>query len=112
MTPTFSDIASLLDTLINKDPHIDDGSPHAAFWRGTSEADFINIKTDDWGYDGNLVAPGDPNSSPLYLALAGNRPFDGSEFQQMPDKTRAHMARLATPEELNIVRTWILNLKR
>lgn len=108
--PTFADIATLLDTLVNNDPHLDDGSPHGAFWHGVTEAEFVATPTDDWGLGGPVIVPGNPDTSPLVQALAGEAPFDGSAFQRMPDKTHAHNARYATDAELQMIRTYILNL--
>jgi hypothetical protein len=113
--PTFSNIIGLLDSLVPlKDPNIDD-APHQAFWRAPpgqpplTRDQFVSIRTDDWGVEGPLVAPGNPNNSNLYLALSGMTPFDGSQVNQMPDTDRDSNARHATADELNTVATWIKN---
>jgi hypothetical protein len=109
--PTFTDVVNLLERLVNNDPHLDDGSPHQGFWRNVSEAQFLEIRTDAWGLEGRLIVPGNPGASALYQSIAGARPFDGSDFQQMPDTARARVARIATPEEILLIRTYIQNLR-
>lgn len=103
---TFNDIVSLLNTLYNNDPDIDN-APHGAFWQNTTRNAFVAIKTDSWGVSGNLVTPGDPKSSNMYLALAGAPPFDGSALPQMPDTGADPNGRHATPAELTMVANWI-----
>ena len=108
MNPTFSDIVTLLNTLYNNDPNIGN-APHAAFWQNTTRDAFVQIQTDIWGVEGPLVALGSPNTSNLYLALAGHTPFDGSELPQMPDTGADPNGRHATLSELQMVSTWITN---
>lgn len=108
--PTFSDVVKLLETLVNADPNIA-AAPHMAFWRNVSQVQFLAIQTDNWGLGGPLVVPGNADSSPLYQALSGASPFDGSGFlQQMPDTSRWPQARYATPQELVMVKSWIQGL--
>jgi hypothetical protein len=110
VNPTFSDIVNLLNVLYNNDPDIGD-APHGAFWQNTTRDAFVAIKTDNWGVNGQLVTPGNPHASNMYLALAGLAPFDGSTLPQMPDTTANGdpNARHATPAELQLVSTWITN---
>ena len=109
MNPTFTDIVNLLNTLYNNDPNIGN-APHGAFWQPPTTRDtFVQIQTDDWGVPGPLVALGKPQSSNLYQALAGQKPFDGSNLPQMPDTGADPNARHATPAELLMVSTWITN---
>jgi hypothetical protein len=105
--PVFSDIVALLQTLTGNDPNLGTGSPHGAFWNQSYDA-FIAQKTDAWGVPGNLVVKGDPNSSNLYLALAGKSPF-GNFPPQMPDVSLDANGRIAMPTELQTVATWITN---
>jgi hypothetical protein len=107
--PVFSDIVQLLDMLVPKaDPNIDN-APHGAFWRNTTRDVFVGIKTDNWGVNGSLITLGQPLQSNLYLALAGQAPFDGSQLPQMPDIDADPNARHATGSELTMVATWISN---
>lgn len=108
MSPTFSDIVTLLNTLYNNDPNIDN-APHGTFWQNTTRDAFVAIQTDNWGVTGPLVALGDPQTSNLYLALAGLTPFDGSDLPQMPDTSADPNGRHATSDELRMVSTWITN---
>jgi hypothetical protein len=104
--PTFSDIVSLLNTLYNNDPNIND-APHGAFWQSTTRDAFVALNTDDWGVAGALVTLKDPSKSNLYLSLAGLPPFNGAQPPQMPDTTRYRQARHATTLELEMVAAWI-----
>jgi len=104
MATVFADIVTLLDTLANGNGV---AAPHGAFWDGIARADFIAIQTDQWGAPGPLVTPGSPNSSNLYLALAGTAPFGGSGIPRMPDVNQAATSRYATDAELKIVSDWI-----
>jgi hypothetical protein len=108
VNPTFTDIVTLLNALYNNDPDIGD-APHGAFWQNTNRNAFVAIQTDNWGVSGALVTVGNPQTSNLYLALAGLRPFDGSTLPQMPDTTANGdpNARHATPAELQLVSKWI-----
>jgi hypothetical protein len=108
VNPTFTDIVTLLNTLYNNDPNIDN-APHAAFWQNTTRDAFVAIQTDDWGVNGPLVALGKPNASNLFLALSGLAPFDGSGLPQMPDTGADPKGRHATTAELQMVSTWITN---
>jgi hypothetical protein len=108
VNPTFSDIVTLLNTLYNNDPNINN-APHAAFWQNTTRDAFVQIQTDNWGVNGPLVTLGNPQTSNLYLALAGLAPFDGSELPQMPDTGADPGGRHATNAELQMVSTWITN---
>jgi hypothetical protein len=108
VNPTFNDIVTLLNTLYNNDPNIDD-APHGAFWQNTTRNAFVQIQTDHWGVQGPLVTLGNPQQSNLYLALAGLAPFDGSVLPQMPDTGADATARHATTAELLMVATWITN---
>jgi hypothetical protein len=104
MNPVFADIVNLLDTLANGNG---DSAPHHAFWQGTTRDIFVAMQTDPWGEPGPLVTVGNPQTSNLYLALAGLSPFDGSGLPQMPDVNQAPTSRYATPDELNLVSKWI-----
>jgi len=105
--PVFSDIVQLLDTLVPKtDPNIDN-APHGAFWRNTTRDAFVSLKTDAWGVTGPLMTLGQPMQSHLYLALAGQAPFDGSQLPQMPDTDADPNVRHAAEPELTMVVTWI-----
>jgi hypothetical protein len=105
--PTYSDIKALLDILIPPTDANIASAPHQAFWRNLDRNGMIALTTAQWGVDGQLVVPGNPATSNLYLALAGKPPFDGSELPQMPDVSADPNARLATPEELAMVSAWI-----
>jgi hypothetical protein len=113
--PTYNDIVNLLSTLVNNDPNIS-AAPHDAFWLDQNtgqlltETAFLALQTDDWGLGGPLVVPGNPNASPLFQALSGTSPFDGSQFPQMPDTGKDPMGRHATPQELLMVKNWIQSL--
>lgn len=113
--PTFSDIIDLLNTLVPVSDNNIGGAPHQAFWRGPPPSppptrdQFVAITTDDWDIPGQLVVLGHPETSNLYLALSGTAPFDGSQLPQMPDINADPNARTATADELNLVKTWILN---
>jgi hypothetical protein len=107
VSPVFSDITTLLATLTGADPNIDTGSPHGAFWKD-DYATFMALKTDGWGVPGNLVVKGDPDHSVLVQALSGTGPF-GAFPPQMPDIGSDANGRLATPTELQMVKTWITN---
>jgi hypothetical protein len=106
--PTFSDIVTLLNTLYNNDPNIDN-APHSTFWQNTTRDDFVKIQTDSWGVPGSLVALGNPDQSNLYLALSGTSPFDGTVLPQMPDTSADPKGRHATTAELQMVANWINN---
>lgn len=110
--PTYSDIFNLLNTLVPpNDPNIG-SAPHQAFWRGPpplTRDQFVATVTDPWGVSGNLVVPGQPENSNLFLALSGTGPFDGSQLPQMPDVNSDPNARYATKDEQNTVYTWIKN---
>jgi hypothetical protein len=110
--PRFADIQNLLDILVPPSDANVDSAPHQRFWRNapTNTRDgFVNKDTSDWGQSGKLVTPGNPDSSNLYLALAGKSPFDGSQQNQMPDVNADFKATLASADQLNIVATWIQN---
>ncbi len=107
--PHFPDIVGLLNTLYNNDPDIGD-APHGAFWQNTTRDAFVAIKTDNWGVVGSLITLGNPDTSNLYLALAGKAPFDGSALPQMPDTDADPNGRHATSDELNMVASWIKNM--
>ena len=110
--PTYADILAMLDTLVvTTDQNIDD-APHAAFWRTMNRNEFVVRDVSDWTggqVTGQLVTPGNPDTSPFYLALAGKAPFDGSKIQQMPDIAQDPNANLATPDDLALVVAWIKN---
>lgn len=108
MNPTFAEIVALLNTLYNNDPNIAN-APHGRFWQNTTRDAFVQIRTDNWGVDGELVALGNPHGSNLFLALAGLPPFDGSALPQMPDTDADPAGRHATSQELQMVATWITN---
>jgi hypothetical protein len=110
--PRFVDIQNLLDTLVPPSDANVDSAPHQRFWRKepTNTRDgFVNQDTSGWGQSGKLVTPGNPDSSNLYLALAGKSPFDGSQQNQMPDVNADFKATLASADQLNVVATWIKN---
>jgi hypothetical protein len=102
--PTFADIVTLLNTLFAADPNIG-RSPHKAFWQNTARDNFVAIQTGAWGAEGSLVGA-TPAASTLYLALAGQPPFDGFP-PRMPDIKRDPAGRHATDAELQMVATWI-----
>ena len=102
--PTFADIVTLLNTLFAADPNIGH-SPHKAFWQNTTRDSFVAIQTSAWGADGSLVGA-TPATSTLWLALAGQPPFDGFP-PRMPDIKRDRSGRYATPAELQMVADWI-----
>jgi hypothetical protein len=108
MNPTFSNIVDLLNALYNNDPNIEN-APHGTFWQNTSRDAFVQIQTDPWGVPGPLITLGIPQKSNMYLALAGQTPFDGSLLPQMPDTQADPNGRHATPTELQMVSTWITN---
>ncbi|NYJ13031.1 hypothetical protein GGI64_004112 [Rhizobium leguminosarum] len=108
----FADIQNLLDALAPPSDTNINGAPHKRFWRNapTNTRDgFVNFDTSNWGQDGRLVTPGHPETSNLYLALAGQTPFDGSAQSQMPDVDADPLATLAGQEQLATVATWITN---
>ena len=111
--PAFPDILALLNALVPANDANIQGAPHGAFWRPNNKlisyADFIALKSDDWGVPGSLVVPGSPQSSNFYLALGGLDPFDGTLAGQMPDTAADPSARRATTDELAMVETWIKN---
>jgi hypothetical protein len=104
MNPVFADIVNLLNTLANGNAG---AAPHHAFWQGVTRDAFVAIQTDRWGVNGPLITPGNPQASNLFLALAGLPPFDGSVLPQMPDVGNAPTSRLATPNEVELVSSWI-----
>ncbi|MER9227072.1 hypothetical protein NKI39_15815 [Mesorhizobium sp. M0664] len=109
---SFADIQNLLDTLVPPSDSNISGAPHQRFWRKppTDTRDgFVNFDTSHWGQDGLLLTPGHPETSNLYLALAGQPPFDGSVQSQMPDIDSDPLATLANKEQLATVATWITN---
>nr|WP_155921543.1 hypothetical protein [Mesorhizobium sp. L2C054A000] len=109
---SFADIQNLLDTLVPPSDSNINGAPHRRFWRRppTDTRDgFVNFDTSHWGQDGLLVTPGHPETSNLYLALAGQPPFDGSGQSQMPDVDSDPLATLANKQQLATVATWITN---
>jgi len=114
--PRFADICALLDQLVPPNDKNISNAPHLAFWRSgnpppnnyISRNDFIALTTGNWGPPGNLVTPGNAQTSNLYLALSGTTPFDGSEgVPQMPDTGNDPNARHATSQELSMVESWI-----
>jgi hypothetical protein len=110
--PRFLDVQNLLDTLVPPTDANIQSAPHDRFWRisPTNTRDgFINFDTSAWGPSGPLVTPGDPTKSNLFLALAGQKPFDGSGVPQMPDVNQDFNATLATPAQLALIETWIKN---
>jgi hypothetical protein len=111
-SPTYADVTAMLDTLVPKsDQNIND-APHAAFWRTLNRNDFVAKDVSDWSggqVKGPLVTPGNPDTSPFYLALAGKPPFDGSVLPQMPDVSQDPNANPATPDNLALVSAWIKN---
>ncbi|MER9215156.1 hypothetical protein NKI54_24325 [Mesorhizobium sp. M0663] len=112
LQPSFEDIQNLLDTLVPPTDANINGAPHMRFWRKppTDTRDgFVNFDTSNWGQDGRLVTPGHPETSNLYLALAGQPPFDGSSLSQMPDVDSDPLATLANKQQLTTVATWITN---
>ena len=109
---SFVDIQNLLDTLVPPSDQNIKAAPHKRFWRNapTNTRDgFVNFNTSNWGQGGQLVTPGHPETSNLYLALAGQPPFDGSAQSQMPDVDSDPLATLASQEQLATVATWITN---
>jgi len=106
--PTFADIVALLNTLVPSTDSNINNAPHQAFWRNIDRDSFVALPTDPWGVKGQLVTPGKPNTSNLYLALAGKPPF-GSFPPQMPDINADPNARTATAEELALVEGWIMD---
>ena len=110
--PNFSDIQNLLDTLVPTSDTNIQSAPHKRFWRNppTDTRDgFVSVDTSMWGQAGPLVTPGHPETSNLFLALAGQAPFDGSAQNQMPDINADFNATLADADQLNMVATWIKN---
>jgi hypothetical protein len=110
--PTYADVLAMLDTLVlTTDQSIAD-APHAAFWRTMNRNDFVAHDVSDWSggqVTGPLVTPGNPDTSPFYLALVGKPPFDGSTFPQMPDTSQDPNANPATPDDIALVAAWIKN---
>lgn len=108
----YADVIAMLNTLVpTSDQNIDD-APHAAFWRTLSRDDFVSHDVSDWSggsVTGPLVVPGNPDKSPLYLALAGKAPFDGNTLPQMPDVAQDPNANQATPDDLALIAAWIKN---
>ncbi len=110
--PTYADVVKMLDTLVPANDQNIFGAPHSAFWRGINRNDFVNHDVSGWTggqVTGPLVTPGNPDTSPFYLALAGKPPFDGTSVVQMPDTNADPNANPATPDDLTLVATWIRN---
>ena len=57
-------------------------SPHGAFWNTLSYDDFVNGDVPNVGIP--ILVIGNSKQSNIILALTGQPPFDGSQFQQMP----------------------------
>jgi hypothetical protein len=123
--PRYADICALLDQLIPRNDTNVQSAPHQRFWWKNQNppanqpptyidlTDFLKLTVGNWitvsSGPGNLVTPGNPSQSYLYLALTGTSPFDGSQTQMMPDTSQDSLARHATPQEQIMVETWINN---
>ena len=129
--PRYPQICALLDKLVPpSDPNIAGGAPHGRFWwqnpfqnpppnqppTYVDRDTFVKMDASQWSVfnDPNnnpipLVNPGTAATSPLYMALSGAKPFDGSGAPQMPDTGLDPSARHATQEEQTMVATWINN---
>jgi hypothetical protein len=126
--PRYADICSLLDQLVPPNDQNITSAPHGRFWWNPNPPPqyidrdtFVNMDVSQWTVTftdphGNqipppipLVNPGTASTSPLYLALTGTSPFDGTGAPQMPDTGADPSATRASKAQQTLVETWINN---
>lgn len=76
-------------------------SPHGAFWNTLTYDQFVNGNVPKIGV--KILIKGNSAQSNFILALRGQKPFDGSRFQQMPADGPPYL----TEEQIAPIAAWI-----
>lgn len=84
---TFADVQNALDNFVNANDYPVAEAKHGVFWhRGTTaDEQYQNFVTGDAIPGVPIIKKDDGANSNIILALSGLPPFDGSEFNQMPE---------------------------
>jgi hypothetical protein len=76
-------------------------APHGAFWNSLSYSDFVTGDVPNIGVP--ILVKSKSGASNLILALRGQAPFDGSQFERMP----ADGPPFLTEEQIAPIAAWI-----
>lgn len=79
----------------------ENAAPHGAFWNTLSYNDFVTGDVPNIGVP--ILVKSNSSASNLILALRGQAPFDGSQFERMPADGPPYL----TDEQIAPIAGWI-----